>query len=383
MLIDTREATAVSPVPEGATTGVAPVFSIVVPTYNERANIAELVSRIERTLQGFDWEVIFVDDDSPDGTADCVREIARSNTRVRCIQRVGRRGLSSACVEGMLASSAPFLAVMDADLQHDERLLADMLKVLQNEPVDVVVGSRYVQGGGVGQWDASRLRKSRFATWLARVAVKAPLTDPMSGFFGLRSEVLHRSVRSLSAIGFKILLDILASSPAGLRVRELPYHFRERMAGESKLDSKVAWDYLMLILDKTLGRYIPARFVVFMMVGGLGVFVHMAVLTGMFMLAQSSFLWGQSAATMAAMTFNFAINNVFTYRDMRLTGWGLLRGWLTFVLACSVGALANVGIATYLFQERQTFWVFSAIAGIVVGAVWNYAVTSLYTWKAR
>jgi dolichol-phosphate mannosyltransferase len=282
-----------------------------------------------------------------------------------------------------LASSAPYVAVMDADLQHDESLLPDMLRALRAGDVDVVVGSRYVDGGGVGNWDASRLRKSRFATWLAHFAVKVPLSDPMSGFFALRSDVLHDTVRHLSAIGFKILLDILASSTHGLRVRELPYQFRERIAGESKLDSKVAWDYLMLILDKTLGRFIPVRFVVFMMVGGLGVFVHLAVLTAMFKWAGSSFLSGQSVATLVAMTFNFIVNNLFTYRDRRLSGWGWLWGWVTFVLACSIGALANVGIATYLFQEEKAFWVLSAIAGIVVGAVWNYAVTSIYTWKSK
>ncbi|RYU63263.1 glycosyltransferase family 2 protein [Methylolobus aquaticus] len=381
MLVDSdglsAEGSRIAPAAEG------PEFSIVVPTYKERANVAELVARLRRVLAGIQWEVIFVDDDSPDGTADAVRELGRVDRRVRCLQRVGRRGLSSACVEGMLASSAPYVAVMDADLQHDESLLPDMLRALRTGDVDVVVGSRYVAGGGVGNWDASRLRKSRFATWLAHFAVKVPLSDPMSGFFALRSNVLHATVRHLSAIGFKILLDILASSAQGLRVRELPYEFRERIAGESKLDSKVAWDYLMLILDKTLGRFIPVRFVVFMMVGGLGVFVHLAVLTSMFKLAGSSFLSGQSVATLVAMTFNFIVNNVFTYRDRRLSGWGWLWGWLTFVLACSIGALANVGIATYLFQEEKAFWVLSAIAGIVVGAVWNYAVTSIYTWKSK
>ena len=380
MLVDSDELSAEGSRIELAADG--PEFSIVVPTYKERANVAELVARLRRVLAGIHWEVIFVDDDSPDGTADAVRELGRVDRRVRCLQRVGRRGLSSACVEGMLASSAPYVAVMDADLQHDESLLPDMLRALRTGDVDVVVGSRYVAGGGVGNWDASRLRKSRFATWLARFAVKVPLSDPMSGFFALRSEVLHATVRHLSAIGFKILLDILASSAQGLRVRELPYQFRERIAGESKLDSKVAWDYLMLILDKTLGRFIPVRFVVFMMVGGLGVFVHLAVLTSMFKLAGSSFLSGQSVATLVAMTFNFIVNNVFTYRDRRLSGWGWLWGWITFVLACSIGALANVGIATYLFQEEKAFWVLSAIAGIVVGAVWNYAVTSIYTWKS-
>lgn len=359
-----------------------PEFAIVIPTFNEKANIPELISRLRRTLNGIRWEVIFVDDDSPDGTSTAVREFGREDPRIRCIHRIGRRGLSSACIEGLLASAAPFLAVMDADLQHDETLLPKMLEVLRTESVDVVVGSRYIEGGGTGSWERSRVRKSRFATRLAQAAVKVPLHDPMSGFFAIRSEVLNPVVRRLSSIGFKILLDMLASSPTPLTVKELPYHFRERTAGESKLDSKVAWDFVMLILDKTVGRVIPVRFVMFMFVGGLGVFVHFAVLTALFTAVKTSFLVGQSAATLAAMTFNFALNNVLTYRDMRLSGWRWLWGWTTFVLACSIGGLANVGIANYLFQQ-QTFWVLSALAGILVGVVWNYAVTSLYTWRSK
>jgi dolichol-phosphate mannosyltransferase len=354
-----------------------------VPTFREKANVAELVSRLKRVLNGVAWEVIFVDDDSTDGTADCVRSLGVEDSRIRCIQRIGRRGLSSACIEGMMASSAPYLAVMDADLQHDETLLTGMLATLRTEPIDVVVGSRYGEGGGVGQWEASRVRKSRLATRLAEVALKTKVTDPMSGFFALRADVFRATVRRLSAIGFKILLDILASSPTPLRIKELTYQFRERFAGDSKLDSKVVWDYLMLILDKTVGRFVPVRFVVFLMVGGVGVLVHLAVLTLFFKGAKTSFAFGQAVATFVAMTFNFAVNNVLTYRDMRLSGWKWVRGWLTFVLACSIGAIANVGIARYLFEERQTFWVVSAIAGILVGALWNYAVTSVYAWRAK
>ncbi len=381
MLSDANPSLAPHVLPSGIV-AAGPELAVIIPTFNEKANVPELVVRLHRTLQGINWEVLFVDDDSPDGTAACARALARDDARIRVIQRIGRRGLSSACIEGMLASSAPFLAVMDADLQHDETLLPEMLAVLRREPVDVVVGSRYIEGGGTGTWEQSRVRKSRFATKLAHTAIKVPLQDPMSGFFALRADLLHQVVRRLSSIGFKILLDILASSPRSLRVKELPYQFRERTAGESKLDSRVAWDFLMLILDKTIGRAVPVRFFVFMFVGGLGVFVHFAVLTALFAVFNTSFLAGQSGATLAAMTFNFALNNILTYRDMRLSGWRWLWGWTTFVLACSIGGLANVGIANYLFQQ-QTFWVLSAMAGILVGVVWNYAVTSLYTWRAK
>ena len=357
-------------------------ISVIVPTFNERDNVLELVSRLERCLAGRAWEVIFVDDDSPDDTAALVRRLAQQDRRVRCLQRIGRRGLSSACVEGMLASGAPVLAVLDGDLQHDEELLPRMLDVLKQGNADVVVGTRYSAGGGIGQWEASRARMSRFATRLSRYVVRADISDPMSGFFALHREAFEAAVRQLSSIGFKILLDLVASSPAPLRICELPYQFRTRRAGESKLDSQAVWEYLMLLVDKLVGAYVPARFVAFAAIGGLGVAVHFVVLAALFGPLHVSFAASQTAAALVAMTSNFALNNALTYRDRRLRGWGWLKGWLSFTLVCSIGLLANVGIAAYLFAS-QTAWVLAALAGIAVGAVWNYAVTSAYTWRSR
>lgn len=357
-------------------------LSIVVPTFNESANVVELLRRLERTLGKEGWEAVFVDDDSPDGTASLVRSIARSDPRVRCVQRVGRRGLSSACIEGMLATAAPCIAVMDADLQHDESALPAMLARLRSGDADLVVGTRYAEGGSTGDWDARRAGLSRLATLSSRLIGGAKVSDPMSGFFMLRREVLDASVRRLSAIGFKILLDILASAPRPLRVAEVPFTFRSRTAGESKLDELVVWEYGMLLADKTIGRFVPVRFLSFALVGGLGVVVHMAVLTALLKGLELDFRFAQSGATAMAMVFNFAINNILTYRDRRLTGWAWWRGLATFMAACSVGALANVGIATYLFESRTT-WFLAALAGVLVGAVWNYAVTQLYTWGRK
>lgn len=357
-----------------------PLLSVIVPTYNEADNIADLVGRVERTLSGLPWELIIVDDDSPDGTADQVRTLAATDRRVRVLQRIGRRGLSSACIEGLLASSAPYLAVMDADLQHDETLLPDMLAALRSGDLDIVIGSRYVAGGGLGDWNERRRSMSRFAGNLGRRLIKADLTDPMSGFFMVRAEVFRRRVRRLSGVGFKILLDLFASGGPPLRFRELPYEFRLRQAGASKLDNAVLWEYLLMLIQKLLGPLIPLRFIAFSLIGGVGVGVHLLVLWILFKGFGASFLVGQAVATLVAMTSNFFLNNILTYRDMRLRGRALIWGWLSFVLACSVGALANVGIATYLFQA-ESYWVLSAIAGILVGAVWNYAVTAIYTWK--
>jgi dolichol-phosphate mannosyltransferase len=356
-----------------------PELSIIVPTFNERGNVAELVHRLRRCLAQRSWEVIFVDDDSPDGTADLVRAIAAQDANVRCIQRIGRRGLSSACVEGMLATSAPYLAVIDADLQHDERLLPSMLDTLKQGDVEIVVASRYAPGGDIGDWDASRARISRLATRFSRVLVPVELTDPMSGFFMMRRAVFTSSLRKLSAIGFKILSDIFASSPKALRFHELAYRFRPRNAGESKLDSVIAWDYAMLLLDKSIGRLVPVRFLAFSIVGTLGVAVHFAVLTVLLQGLHRTFVVSQASAVLCAMTFNFAVNNVLTYRDMRLHGAKWLRGWLSFVLACSIGGLANVGLASWLYRSDHE-WVPAAISGILVGAVWNYAATRIFTW---
>jgi dolichol-phosphate mannosyltransferase len=359
-----------------------PQLSVIVPTFNEVGNVVELRNRVATALAGIDWEMIFVDDDSPDGTAQAVREMAQADRRVRCIRRVGRRGLSSACIEGMLASSAPVLAVIDADLQHDEQLLPQMFALVEGGGLDVVVGSRYVESGGIGNWDESRAAASRLATRLSRVVLKADLRDPMSGFFMIRQDAVAACIKAgLSGVGFKILLDLFATSPTPLRYRELPYQFRNRMAGESKLDTNVAWEYFIMLLDKFMGGVVPIRFIAFSLVGGLGLVVHLLVLTLLFKGAGTSFLWAQAAATMVAMTSNYVLNNVLTYRDLRLRGWRFVRGWFSFVLACSVGALANVGIADYLFQ-KDSFWVSSAIAGVLVGAVWNYAVTAVYTWRS-
>jgi dolichol-phosphate mannosyltransferase len=358
-----------------------PELSVVIPTFKERENIAEVIKRLDASLIGVCWEVIFVDDDSPDNTAEIVRELGQRDHRVRIVHRINRRGLSTGCVEGMLASTAPYLAVMDADLQHDERLLPEMLSTLKKETLDIVVGSRYVEGGSTAGWDTDRQLMSRFATKMASFFVKPNLKDPMSGFFLLRREVLQATVRSLSGIGFKILLDIFASAPHSLKFKELPYTFRPRHAGVSKLDSKVAWEYLMLIADKILGQYVPVRLISFIFVGGIGVFVHLIVLWLLFRKVGIEFPAAQTAAAVVAMTANFFMNNVLTYRDRRLRGRHLVRGLISFNLVCSVGTLSNVGIATYLFHENSADWLPSALAGIVIGAVWNFAVTSIYTWN--
>ena len=359
-----------------------PVLTIVVPTFNERDNVAELTRRLNMTLSGVEWEVVFVDDNSPDGTGEAIHALGRADRRVRCLRRIGRRGLSSACMEGMLSSGAPFLAVMDGDLQHDESLLKPMLALLEADDADLVIGSRYVVPGSVEGWGARRRRISRLATRLSGLVMPIEIADPMSGFFMLRREVFESAMRRVSGVGFKILLDLLASSDRPLRLRELPYRFRNRSAGTSKLDTRVGIDFLLLVIDKRVGRWVPARLVLFGAVGGTGTLVHLAILSAVYRGLDAGFVVSQALATLAAMVFNFALNNELTYRDQRLRGRGWIRGCFSFVLACSIGAVANVGVAGALYSGH-TNWLLSAAAGIVVGTVWNYTATAFYTWRTR
>jgi dolichol-phosphate mannosyltransferase len=358
-------------------------LSIVVPTFNESQNVGLLVDLVDKALPGIAWELVFVDDNSPDGTSDTARALALTNPRVRVLQRVGRRGLSSACVEGILATSAPYVAIMDADLQHDETILKTMFERIGQGDVDLVVGSRYVEGGGMGEWSESRIKMSQFATKLALRLTQTPISDPMSGFMMMRRDAFMRSLPHLSTVGFKILLDIAASAPTPLRVAEVPYTFRTRQFGESKLDSLVLWEYVQLLLDKMVGHLVPVRFLSFAMVGGLGVFVHFAVLTTLFKGFSQSFSAAQTAATLVAITSNFLLNNMFTYRDQRLKGWALLRGWISFNLVCAFGAAANVGVADWLFSHNKSYWALSALAGITVSVVWNYVMSAFFTWKKK
>lgn len=359
----------------------APLLSVVVPTFNERANMAPLVAAVRDALRDLPWEMLIVDDDSPDGTHDEVARLARDEPRVRCLRRVGRRGLASAVIEGALVANGEVVAVMDADFQHDETKLRPMYDLLMRTESDLVVGTRYALGGGVGGWDASRQRMSDVATRLSRMLVGDQTSDPMSGFFMMKRAVFASSVYDLSQQGYKILLDIISSAPKPLKIAEVPYEFRNRRDGESKISVMVLAEFAFLLIEKVSSGLIPPRFVLFSIVGGLGLVVHLAIL---YVLKNFglSFLSAQVAALGGAMLFNFVVNNNFTYHDRRLTGGRLVTGALLFCVVCSVGALANVGVAE-LAIERTHSWSLAGVAGALMGAVFNFGAASSIVWGQR
>ena len=388
--------TRLEPAPTNGAANKPLQLAVILPTYNERANLRPLVARLDAALSGIggdiSWEAIYVDDNSPDGTADEVRAIGLEDPRIRVIQRIGRRGLASAAIEGMLATSAPYVAVMDADLQHDPALLPQMLASLTSGDFDLAYASRFAEGASTEQWGRpDRVKASGLANAIARKVTGVELSDPMSGYFMLPAATLRADAHRLSGVGFKILLDILATVDQPLRVKEFPLNFAARTEGESKLDRTVVFEFLVGLYDKWLGRIIPTRFALFGTIGGAGVVVHMAVLATVLSLlgeqfayhnwsAQTDFIIGQTSAAVVAMSFNFVLNNELTYADKRLRGLlPLLRGWAKFALTCSVGLLANVGVGAALL--RMGFHAYpAAIIGIVVGSVWNFALSSKFVW---
>ena len=355
-----------------------PELTIVVPAFRERENIPRLLDALETALAGLDWETIVVVDDAFDGSEDVVRERAQRDPRVRCLHRIGRRGLASACIEGMLASSAPYVAVMDADLQHDETLTPRLLEAAKAEQADVVVASRYMEGGSTGDLAGDRVRISQLASALSRVLAKG-LTDPMSGFFLVRRSFLERVVRRLYGRGFKILLDLVAAARNEVRIVELPYRMRSRQFGESKLGARVIAEFFMLIAYHLTGRLLPARFFLFGAVGITGVGVHLLVLSLVFRASGGNFLVSQGLATWAAMTSNFFLNNMFTYGDQRLRGQRIWRGLLSFYVACGIGALINLAVAEWLYLQSFAYWA-AGLTGALVAALWNFFTTASFTW---
>jgi dolichol-phosphate mannosyltransferase len=347
---------------------------------NEVENIDPFVERLEAALVGIRWELVFVDDDSADGTADYVRAISRRRPEVRVIQRVGRSGLASACIEGMLATAAPYLAVMDADLQHDETILRRMLEVLKQGKTDVVVGSRHVSFGSMGAMPPHRRMLSRLGAKISTAVCRCSVSDPMSGYFAVTRSYFEDTVHHLSGIGFKILVDLLASSPGRARVQEVPYDFRNRMYGTSKLDISTGIEYFLLITDKIVGDIAPARFVGFVVVGSIGVVLNLAIVTVAYRRAGLPFLQAQALATLVAMVSNFFINNATTYRDIRLRSWRMLTGLVAYCVVCTFGAIGNIALAQFLV-DRGIIWYLAAISGLLIGSVWNYGATYAFTWR--
>jgi len=355
-------------------------LSVVIPTFNERENIVPLVERLRAALAGISWEVIFVDDDSGDKTVDVVRRLSLVDRRIRAIRRVHRRGLAGACLEGILSTSAPIVAVMDADLQHDETRLTAMRAMMRSSRIDLVVATRYAGEGSSGEgFNRIRQAGSQMAIGMAQRLLKVETSDPMSGFFMVKRALIDELAPRLSQQGFKILLDVIASSPKPLQIGEISYVFRPRVHGESKLDASVVFEYLGLVLAKWSGDLISPRMLLFGLVGLSGVIVHLTALR-LLLLEGFAFSISQAGAMLVAVLSNYTLNNSLTYRDRRRRGLRFLTGLLLFAAFCSVGVVAGTGVSSLFYAQEPQWWL-AGLAGAMIGAGWNYITSSMITWR--
>jgi dolichol-phosphate mannosyltransferase len=346
-----------------AATPSRPTLSVIVPTYREAANVPRLFERLVTTLDGLPWEMVVVDDDSSDGTYDVAFAIARRDPRMRCLRRVNRSGLAGAVIEGWLASSADYVAVIDGDLQHDESVLPQMYAALEKGAGNLVIGTRVPDPTQPGGLSPMRQRLSNLGKWFFSLVAGVEVSDPMSGYFMTRREIVAKYAPRLSPDGFKILVDLVLTARHGLKVVETPYVFRPRTAGESKLSPVVGLDFLGLVVHHATNGVLPTRFVLFALIGGVGLIVHLGVL-------------------IAAMASNFVLNNEITYRNRRYSGVGIVGGFLTFVLLCGVGAIANINVANVLYHSHRG-WTVAGVTGALIGLVWNYAASNTFVWRNR
>ena len=361
---------------------VAPrTFAIVVPTYNERNNVRHVVESVRAALGDEAWELLFVDDDSPDGTWQEVQRWAAEDARVRRLRRVGRRGLASACIEGAMASAAPYVAIMDADGQHDAALLPAMLARARASDCDVVVAAREQDAGREAFRSPLRRWLTRAGNAIGRMLAREATSDPLSGFFVARRAVFEQRVGELYGHGFKLLLDLLSAGQP-LRVESIATSLRPRREGASKLSFTVALDYALLVAYRLTGHLVSPRFVMYCVVGLLGVGVHLAVLQLVFSLGGGHFLPAQAAATLTAMTTNYFLNNVLTFRDRILRGAALWAGLVHFYVACSLGAVVGIAVGDLLFSLALPVWAAGA-GGALASAVWNFTLNNAFTWRER
>lgn len=364
--------------------GTSTELSIVIPTFNESENVGEIVKRLDTSLANLDWEIIFVDDASPDGTADVVRALARSDRRVRLISRHNRRGLASAVVEGALAAAADIVAVMDGDLQHDETVLQGMYQKVRDDEADLVSASRFLtEDGADGLSSQTRVAISNSGIKLSNMIFKMEMTDPLTGFFVLKRSIVEEALPYLSELGFKVLMDLVVSSKPRPRIQEVPFKFRERIHGESKLDNRVMYDFFLFFIEKRIASVLPlpARFLSFGLINSVGILVHLAILVPMVSLIGATFLVAQTVATLVSMAFNYTVNNLITYSDRQLKGAKFYMGFVIFAVLCSVGVIANVGVATMLNEGHEGwYYVIPAIGGALITVVWNYVATGAFVW---
>jgi dolichol-phosphate mannosyltransferase len=357
-------------------------LTVVVPCFNERDNIDYLIAGfISADSQGRMSNVIFVDDDSPDGSSEYIKNLEVDSFHVSCIRRVGRTGLSSAVIEGILLADSEYVAVMDGDGQHDPIDLISMFGRMQLEGHQFIIGSRFIDESLVQGHSGFRYVISKIGIRISNNILGRSLTDPLTGFFIFKRSIFIESIRGIRPTGFKILLELLyLLKNVNISVVEHPIAFKSRFSGKSKLDTMVILEFVEQMLGFMTKGLFPVNFLGFALVGASGIAFHFAVLSLLYFIIDRSFLFSQFAATFAAIVFNFYLNNQLTFRKSRLNDKDWFKGCRNFIFICSIGAIVNIGVADYLFGHQVPWWL-AALFGIGAGGIFNFSLAKNYVWK--
>ncbi|AXR61824.1 glycosyltransferase [Leptospira mayottensis] len=379
-----------------------PQFSLILPTYNEKENLILLLPKLIALFKSkkIDYEIIIVDDDSPDLTWKWFQNKEKEFPSVRLIRRIHEKGLSSAVLTGMASSQGEYLCVMDADLQHDENILPEMIIKLSFS--DIVIGSRRVENGNYGEMSSVRRLISYSATLLAKLLLPLPTTDPMSGFFAMRREVFETTKSKINPRGFKILLEFLGRTK-DLKVSEVGYSFRKRNHGETKLSSSVIKQYLIALFELRFGSFVSIEFIKYGITGFSGVFVNLG---GQYLynnvLAINVVEQIQSAISLpsGAIVFgfelsvltNYFLNNIWTFSDRKNVGFlDNTIGFLKFNVISLLGFLIQFSTWFFLVKYFQIYypdflpyWLtyMGNIVGILLATATNYFLNRNFTWKS-
>jgi dolichol-phosphate mannosyltransferase len=379
----------------------APVVSVITPTYDEAENLPELVRRIHESLANVPHEIIVADDNSPDRTWAVAESLAADDETITVLRRFHDPGLSAAVLDGMSAARGSYLAVIDADLQHDPAALAPMLEMLRSGNADVAVGSRESEGGGYGEWSTQRRFVSWVATAIAKVFLRVPTDDPMSGYFMLTRDAYESTAAQINPMGFKILLEFIGRN-RDLRVGEVGYEFANRVHGRTKLNRSIIRSYLLAVAELRLGRQVDPVFLLYVMVGALGLVVNSTLFTLFealgFPLINTGVnealdpIYSSFVASVAVTTLLlFVVNNEFTFWEQRYTGWKMLPALLLFGLMTLVGTLVHVAVFSWLQETGFALALLGADAarvlhnliGATVALVVNWYLNTSFVWKRR
>jgi len=374
-----------------------PTLTVIVPTYNEAENIPILIKLLQDRLADFDYEVVIVDDDSPDQTWRVALDAVTDDHRFSVIRRTSDRGLSAAVLTGMSMASGSVMVVMDGDLQHDPAAIPALVSKIIDDGAEVCVASRAVEGGSYGEFSSRR----RFVSWvgaqMAHLFLQASVTDPMSGFFAISRQRYDAVVNLVNPRGFKILLEFLARGPRPV-VAEVGYRFGNRIHGTTKLTGSVVVAYLIALIELSVGRFISATFTAYCLVGLVGLTVRSGVqwLLSVGLLGAAVHpRWAVVLAVQLSIISNYALNNAFTFTSRRHRGWSRVGGLIRFQIVSIYGLFVHAGAMALLVDHSRDegawgvaelwsihrSWPF--IIGLGMAMIGNYYLNTTVTWRPR